>query len=298
MKLSKNDVNLFYKLMNNLLCYVNKKANIITNRKLESYKDFIDQPVFLDDVASMQDKLFSDISIIDEIIKKNPYSFNNEEISIIKSWKNFIAGNFIIVRHLKKYTTVLQERDLDNTYIYWVKWLHDAIWDMLEEKQMVKMRLLPFKGQIVYSWLMFQSNMYFWSWFMSWVMERYNESKLKYWIIESIPFDPKKGWKNEEELLREYLKTEKNKDKYRNEIIKLRSKNKKLETIFHQERNKLYSKFYKKEYKMNGIKWFFAMYKALPIAASKNKKDLEKRILEFVEKSKIDQVYIFQNKGL
>lgn len=296
MKLSENDTKLFYKLMNNLLCYVNKKVKIIKNRKFESHKDFIDNPISFEDVANLQDELFSNISIIDKVVDKNPYSFNQEEISIIKSWKNFICDNFFIIKHLKKYTTIFQEKTNNESYVYWIKWLYDSIGDIVDEKQMVKMTLLPFKEHIIYSWIITWGNMYFWGWIMSWIMEMYNESKLKYWIIESIPFDPKKGLKNDEELLIEYLKTEKNEEKYWDEIISLKYKNKKLENLFHQRRNRLYSKFYKKEYKINSVTWFFAIYNTLPVAIAKNKKDLEKRISVFVEKTKINQVYIFQIK--
>ena len=61
MKLTKDDATLFFKLMNNLLCYVNKKANIVTNKKLESYKDFTIESVSLEQASELQRELFLDI---------------------------------------------------------------------------------------------------------------------------------------------------------------------------------------------------------------------------------------------
>src|SRR5574341_240302 len=85
MRLSKEDTDLFYKLNWSLLFYVNKKHPVIQGINTPDFKnqDF-------SKIAEIHEKIHSNPGLIDAFCAENPFNFNQEELDIIKSWKNFV----------------------------------------------------------------------------------------------------------------------------------------------------------------------------------------------------------------
>src|SRR4030067_885213 len=90
MKLSKEDVDLYYKLHWSLLFYVNQKYRVIEG---------LNEPILRQEnpqkVMELYGKLFSDLGLIDSFATENPFNFNRDELDIIKSWKNFVKERFL-----------------------------------------------------------------------------------------------------------------------------------------------------------------------------------------------------------
>src|SRR5574341_1596690 len=155
MRLSKEDTDLFYKLNLSLLFYVNKKHPVIHGINTQDFKnqDF-------SKIAEIHEKIHSNPGLIDAFCAENPFNFNQEELDIIKSWKNFVKGRFFVVTHLKNYTVLLKE---DEPKAYGVIGLIDEIEDITPPylPSLVGTVLLPFKGKIIHYGLFQFCNIHF-----------------------------------------------------------------------------------------------------------------------------------------
>ena len=145
MKLSKESANLFYRLMWALMFYTNQKYPVIKELKEPMFKN---RPPA--EIIGLNDKLFSHPELIDSFVDENPFSFTQEELEIIRSWKNFIKGHFLIMAYLRAYTVFLTIKSEQKAY--GVLGLYDKIRDVIPPflPQYVETFLLPFRGKIIY----------------------------------------------------------------------------------------------------------------------------------------------------
>ncbi|MDZ7721803.1 MAG: hypothetical protein U5R06_02995 [candidate division KSB1 bacterium] len=144
MKLSENDARLFFQLMLPLQYYISQTQDLIDG--VESFDDFLDTTQLQKVVV--RDWLFEHIDIIDEFAAENPFGFGEEEVSIIRSWKQFISGEFFVERLLKKYAVFIKDER-----VYAVLALGEPFETILQGKPLpvyLQTVLLPFKGRIVY----------------------------------------------------------------------------------------------------------------------------------------------------
>lgn len=144
MKLSRQDSDLYFKLMWSLQFYINQEQIIIP--EIRNMAEYINcssvkkKPV--------RDWLFQNISIIDDFISEKPNHLTASELEIIRSWKHFLSGEFIIERQLNKHAIFIK-----GNKVYAVLALQDSFFDILggwPTPIYVKTVLLPFKGQIIY----------------------------------------------------------------------------------------------------------------------------------------------------
>ena len=182
MKLSKEDTDLFFKLMWSLQNYVNQKLGILAEIKtLNEY-----QELSIAEKAGVRDALYANIKLIDAYLKENPESFLQPELEIIKGWKNFKRGSFFIERTLKKFAIFIEEEK-----VYAVLALYESFDEMfLYMPQYVEAVLLPFKGKIIYDGLFRGYSMSFGGGVKFNLKEAYMKAKQNDEIIESL--DPQK----------------------------------------------------------------------------------------------------------
>ena len=149
MKLSKEDVDLYYKLHWSLLFYVNQKHKVIEGLNVPILRQENPQKVM-----ELYGKLFSDLGLIDSFAAENPFNFNRDELDIIKSWKNFVKDRFLIVAHLKDYSVFMTTGKEQK--VYGVLGLADKIEDVVPPLMPLYLEtiLFPFKGRIIYCGLM------------------------------------------------------------------------------------------------------------------------------------------------
>ena len=153
MKLSTEDVKLFYKINWALLFYVNQNYPVIKNLKEPMFKNM--PPL---NIKSLYKNLISNIELIDSFVSENTFNFIQDELEIIKSWKNYIQRIFLIMAYLRDYTvfmTVSSEQK-----VYGVLGLYDKIRDVIPPfmPQYVDTILLPFRGKIVYCGYIYSYN--------------------------------------------------------------------------------------------------------------------------------------------
>lgn len=138
------DCDLFYKLYFALLEYTNNEYKI--NQSLKIYKNKYLNPQELYPIIN---KFFENKeTIVDRVVKENPYKLNKLELEYLKDFKRGIRDKFIIYKYEKEYTLIS-----NNNTIYMVKGLRcpiDEIVDYRDLPYAMETSLIPFRGYIVY----------------------------------------------------------------------------------------------------------------------------------------------------
>ena len=98
MNLSPDDVALYYKLMWPLQFYVNQKLNIVP--KVKSVEDYANNHAY-EDKLPVRNALYEHIDLLKAFVDENPAQLSVEELTIVQTWKNYVAGDFFIERFLK-----------------------------------------------------------------------------------------------------------------------------------------------------------------------------------------------------
>lgn len=180
MKLSQQDADLFFELMWSLQLFVNQRLNLFPKvTTLETYRKLAQSQK-----ARVRKALYSDIKVISDFIEANPQQLSVNNLAIVESWKQFVAGEFFIERLLKKYAIFIQGQK-----VYGVLALYDSFGDILAQAPLpfyVKAILLPFKGKIIYDGLLESYNIYFGGGISSGIKEIYLTAKQNGTIIESL----------------------------------------------------------------------------------------------------------------
>jgi hypothetical protein len=188
MNLSQEDAGLFFKLMWELQFYVNNRLNLIP--QIKSTEAYI--KLSQEDKFKVREALYQHINLIDDFVRENPAKLPPEELDLVRSWKQFVVGDFYILKFLKRYTIFLPAKDETN-YVYAVLGLYEAIEDIFSGHPLpilVKTILLPFKGKIIYDGL-FQSHLglFFGPGIRGSLNESYQRAKQNGRIIESLAAD-------------------------------------------------------------------------------------------------------------
>lgn len=144
MILSQEDGQLYYKLWLPLLDYVNSKYRV--KRKLKN----IASAKYLNpsDVKKVANKLWSDVTIIDDYLNENA-NLSNEHREIIHSWKRRIQGEFLMERHLKKGTIFIS---MENDEVYQVSGIISSWEEMFYGAPMplaLEATFMPFRDVII-----------------------------------------------------------------------------------------------------------------------------------------------------
>jgi hypothetical protein len=290
MKLPKEDVALFYKLNWSLMFYANQKYQIFKGLNTPDFKD--KEP---EKIRELHYKLYSHPELIDSFIAENPFKFNQEELNIIKSWKNSVKDRFFIVSHLKNYTVILKPEK--EPKVYGVLGLYDEIADIMPSylPAITETVLLPFKGKITYCGFLYSYNMQFGAGMRQTIQADYQKAKSRFGIILSLdtPISEKK--ESDEELLRFYVKNEANRAEYCDEIIQLLEKNPSLMKVYYQELGRSNQRKITKRFsEIRIVSGWFAIFEDIVIASGQSAEDVKVQLTHLLPEEERDFVHIFK----
>jgi hypothetical protein len=195
MCLSPQDAELFYRLHKALMWFVNHHLQLV-KAPASSSEQF---PAFpFEQRIKLREALLEHMDLIDAFVGENPYDFPQADLDIIQSWKDLVAGEFIVFRFLKKYTIFLTMKE--PVVAYGVLALSDPFEDVIgpELPRMFKTILLPFKDQIVYDGILAGYNVSFGSGYRRSFKESYNQAKKRFGIVTRLPFRPETAQKSRE----------------------------------------------------------------------------------------------------
>lgn len=290
MKLKREDTDLFYRLHWSLLFYVNQKYSIIKDLK---------EPILMDEnpkkVVELNEILYSNMEHIDSFVLENPFNFNNEELDIIKGWKNHLKGKFMIVAHLKKYSVFMTTDE--ERMVYGVLGLYDEIEDIvpLFIPSYVNTVLLPFKGQIIYHGSIMSYNINIVGNMKRGIQAEYQQAKRKFGIITSLDTPILEKEDSDEELIKFYTKSISNRETYWEEINDLLAKKPSLENVYHREIGRSNARKISKRFSAIGVTpaWF-AVYEDVVIASGKSEKVVRAQIADMLPEEKNEGAYVFR----
>jgi len=290
MKLGKEDADLFHRLYWSLLFYVNRKHPVIED--LDEPDLMYDRPEALNE---LHDKVCNDPGLIDSFVSENPFDFNDCELGIVKSWKSFIKGRFLIVAHLKKYSVFMTVEGEQK--VYGVLGLHDEIEDVLPPlmPMFVETTLLPFKGIIIYCGFMGAYNIRIGSSMRRSIQAEYQQSKRRFGVVTSLDAPVHEKEDSDCELLKFYTRSESNREQYWEEIEDILSEKPELMNVYHKEMGKSYARKISKRLSEIGVApaWF-AIFENIIIASGKSEKDVRAQIVDLLPADKVEGAHIFR----
>ncbi|MCI0496137.1 hypothetical protein L0Z72_14115 [candidate division KSB1 bacterium] len=287
MILNQDDARLFYKLNPSLLLFTNRRLNIIP--EIDSLSAFMsaDMPA----KKKIRDQVYEVPELIDNFIKENPFNFSAEEIAILASWKNFIKGSFIIIKHYKKYSVFLENGEAGKAY--GVLGLTEPISNVVPQSPAyVEAVLLPFKNQIIYDGMIAPYSISFGSSYRLSFQDSFDLAKATYGIIESFPIKKLSESEVRQNLLKYYLK---DMEFYQDDINQLIEKDEHLKELFYHEIGRKNSRFFKKTLQQYDISdCWFAMLGDVIIASGKTREEAEASACKIVSKQQENLLFYFQ----
>ena len=288
-KLLESDAKLFHKIMDSLLFFANKKLNIIKNCSSiqELHKNAIEKTI------PIRKKVFSDTEIIDDYIKENPDRLSNDEMQILASWKKSLESDFMVVKYEKEFALFLHSK-LQREY--GIKGITDSFKEKFKGYSpiMIKIRLLPFKDDLIYDGIFFPYQITFGGGVRSSIKVEADSAIQKYGVITSLENPVLEKKNSDEDTLRFYMKTQDTRDRYFEEIEELSKKSPVLEAIYYQEEAGIIARDIKKSLKLRGIKGHFAVLVNAVVASALTEKELEENIKKIVPESKQSWIYRFR----
>lgn len=145
MVLSKKDGELFYKLWLPLLDYVNDKYALNGNEKNMGEAKTLNP----EDVKMIADKMWENVSVIDDYLIDQSDSILEEHKKIVSSWKKRIQGEYLLERHLSKGSIFIS---MDDEQVYQVSGIISSWEEMFRYAPMpiaMKATFIPFKNVII-----------------------------------------------------------------------------------------------------------------------------------------------------
>ena len=182
MNLSREDADLYFKLMWRVHFYVNGQLGVAPSpESVGAYMNLAQE-----DKLKVRSALYEHIELLDKFVSENPFDLPGDELRIVQRWKRYVSGDFYIVKFLKKHAIFLASKSSE---VYAVLGLYDSIEDMLYPLHppiLVKAVLLPFKGRIIYDSLFQTYNIFFGGGVRGNLNEDYQMAKQAGRIIESL----------------------------------------------------------------------------------------------------------------
>lgn len=145
MILSTEDGHLFYRLWLPLLDYVNKKYRVSKKQWPMTGAKSLDPA----DTKQIADRLWDDVSVIDDYLAEHGDALSEEHKEIIRSWKRRVRGKFIMERHLNKGSIFIS---MENQEVYQVSGIVSSWGEMFRYAPMpliLEATFIPFKNVII-----------------------------------------------------------------------------------------------------------------------------------------------------
>jgi hypothetical protein len=288
MRLGKKDIEEFFKLHKSLLLYVNNKKHLI--KGLSSISDLQIAP--FEKIAELRNMAVNDLTLIDSLVKENPFKFTDKELKTIECWKEGIFDTFFIVKY---------ETDMAIFYhpetkkCYGVLSLNDQLEDMLGPyiPRIVQAWLISFKDRIIYDGLIAPYNITVGRGMEKNLRAEHKEAVVKHGVLTSFGSKEEKQ-NSDEELLKFYMKSETNRDRFWEKIETLRTKNSQLEALYHREHGRVLSSKLKRKLKEIRATGHFAAVDNVIVASAPTKKELDSRVTEIIPEEKKECVHLFK----
>ncbi len=184
MLLSPPEVHLFFSLHRTLMFFVNQRLRVLPD-KIATPEDFA--VLSPETRLKVRDALIDEVDLIESFVNQNPAHLSEDELDIVLSWRHLVAGNFLIIREMKKYTVFLSTEK--PPVAYGVLALSQPFEELIGPYVPVMTRtvLLPFRDKIVYDGLLNSYRISFGPGIRRSLNESFKEAKERLGIVTSLP---------------------------------------------------------------------------------------------------------------
>jgi len=164
--------------------FVNRRLQVISSQ-LSTPEAFADLPS--EARVEIRDALNANLELIEEFVAENPAHLPDDELDIVRSWRHLVAGQFYVLRELKKHTVFLTANS--EAVAYGVLALSQPFEELIGPNlpTLTQTVLLPFKGVIVYDGLLVGYNISFGPGIRRRLNSEYKEAKASHGIVTSLP---------------------------------------------------------------------------------------------------------------
>lgn len=209
----------------------------------------------VDKKIEIRNHIIENPDLITQHAKANINNLSAEDIEVAAKFRDFVYGDFYMISFLKKHTLFFG----DDGFVYGVHALRDPFENFYHPRELpvrVRALLFPFKDKIIYDGMLQGYGLRFGSGMSSSIRKSCQESKAKYGVITTLPFqvNKKDPQETEEELITFYMKNAKNRSCYEYEIDDMIGRNPKLLPHYYRECGKVNARSQKKTLKNAGIK--------------------------------------------
>lgn len=150
MNLSRQEIERFYGIWFPLLNYVNAQRQLAANFRIAPGEGTINPQ----DAGRLRKALWEDDALRESFIAENPARLSDADLALVASWEHRVAGQFYILRFLKKYAVFLKQQDPPQAYgvLGLVSPIEDVV--AMPPPVLVQAVLLPFEVKIIYDSLL------------------------------------------------------------------------------------------------------------------------------------------------
>ena len=266
---------------------------MFTNKKFNLYKKFktIEDITDLDEndiqkgVFPIREKMYQPENLKDFCEQSDELNFTQE--GIVRSWQAVYSGDFYVIKHTQNETVLLTA---DEKKLYGILGISQGLDELFPDAclpMVVKAKLIPFKGKIIYDGFFSFYRMHFGKHISGNLKAAYNKIKNEQGIISSsegvLSLAEEKSVKSEAELIKYYIKHNLKNGSFPDEGWKLAKKTEENRMIFEHEYAKYFAKHQTSSLKSHQeIKqMYYAIYRDCIIGVS----DTKNQLLEFCEKN-------------
>jgi hypothetical protein len=187
MILDPDDCERFFKLYKALTLFVGQRLKFI-EPPAKSAKVIVALP--LEQRVKVRDAFLKHLDLIDAFVEENPFRLDPEELDIVRSWHDLVAGEFYVLRFLKKYTVFLTAKE--PTVAYGVVGLSEPFEVVITQPlpYFCKTVLLPYQGRIVYDGLLSGYKLIIGSNIRRELNDSYNDAKKRLGVVTNLPWRP------------------------------------------------------------------------------------------------------------
>jgi hypothetical protein len=184
MFLKPHELQQFFRLSRALLLFVNQQLQVLADQPATP-DAFSHLPV--PKLVQVRDALVGRLDLIRTFVEANPAHLPEEELAIIRSWEQLVAGKFFIFRELKNFMVFLTDKKA--VVAYGVLALSQRFEEIVGPSLpvLVETVLLPFKDRIVYDSFLCRYRISFGAGIRESLNESYREAKARHGIVTSLP---------------------------------------------------------------------------------------------------------------
>lgn len=294
MKLSPEDITLFFKLHPSFLLYCNTRLDTIPG--IDSIDRFME--LSFHNKSEIRNASRQHPQLLMDFVRENPFDFNDVELAIVKSWQFALDGSFYLMRYEPGYALFL---DTDTSpKVYGVVSLNNDFSNILGDNLpvYVKTVLLPFKNQIIYDGFILTYPVT-----VDEEIRQEMEADTENWlnrhgVIVQLPFIGQDPVETEEEMLRYYLRSRRNRDVYSDEVMQLLKQNEGLKKLYFELVGKLDARDARKYFRDLGIRdvWC-AVLEGKILATGKSRDNVIETLNALLPKDRRYYPFIFHFKG-